>query len=65
MQNEATLVTDTFLVDESSAWRNYKATEYLNTLKRAVAGEFTPQEALDSFATELANEVGWEMKYPA
>ncbi|WP_099469911.1 ABC transporter substrate-binding protein [Konateibacter massiliensis] len=59
LQDEVKQVTDTFEVDESSSWRVYKDAEYRDTLKRAVSGELTPQEALDSFAKELSEESGW------
>lgn len=59
MQNELNYVTDTFMVDESSSWRNYKDNEYRDNLKRAVAGEVTAQEALDTFAKQLSEASGW------
>lgn len=62
LQNEVAQVTDTFETDESSSWRVYKDAEYRDTLKRAVSGELTPQEALDSFANELSEESGWAIK---
>lgn len=65
MQNETTYMTDTFMVDESSSWRTYKDNEYRDAIKRAVSGEITAQEALDGFASELAESSGWSMKYPA
>ena len=65
MQNETTYMTDTFVVDESSSWRTYKDNEYRDAIKRAVSGEITAQEALDGFASALAESSGWSMKYPA
>jgi alpha-1,4-digalacturonate transport system substrate-binding protein len=59
LQDEVNQVTETFETDESSSWRVYKDAEYRDTLKRAVSGELTPQEALDSFAKELSEESGW------
>ena len=59
IQGEVAYVTDTFMVDESSAWRNYKDNEYRDYLKRAVAGEMTAKEALDAFANELAESSEW------
>jgi alpha-1,4-digalacturonate transport system substrate-binding protein len=50
------------MVDESSAWRNYLDNEYRDNLKRAVAGEITPQQALDDFAKNLSAKSGWQMK---
>lgn len=64
MQNETAYMTDTFMVDESSSWRTYKDNEYRDAIKRAVAGEVTAKEALDGFATQLAESSGWSMKYP-
>lgn len=61
LQDEVKQVTDTFETDESSSWRVYKDAEYRDTIKRAVSGELTPQEALDSFAKELAEESEWEI----
>ena len=61
IQGEVAYVTDTFMVDESSAWRNYKDNEYRDYIKRAVAGEMTAQEALDAFANELSESSGWEI----
>ena len=63
IQREAELVTDTFMVDESSSWRTFKNDEYRDTLKRAVAGELTPEEALTGFARDLSEASGWSMKY--
>lgn len=63
IQNEVNYVTDTFMVDESSSWRNYKDNEYRDSLKRAVAGEKTALEALEGFAKELAESSGWVMEY--
>lgn len=59
MQNELNYVTDTFMVDENSSWRNYKDNEYRDNLKRAVAGEVTAKEALDEFAQQLSESSGW------
>lgn len=59
IQNETNYVTDTFMVDESSSWRTYKDNEYRDAIKRAVAGEITPQEALDGFAKALSESSGW------
>ena len=59
IQGEVEYVTDTFMVDESSAWRNYKDNEYRDYIKRAVSGEMTAQEALDAFANELSESSGW------
>lgn len=61
MQNELNYVTDTYMVDEASSWRVYKNNEYRDALKRAVAGEVTPQEALDNFAKELSESSGWSI----
>lgn len=63
MQQESEYVTDTFMVDESSSWRIYKDNEYRDILKRTVAGELTAQEALDTFAKELAESSGWSKAY--
>ncbi|MGL5437105.1 MAG: ABC transporter substrate-binding protein [Lachnospiraceae bacterium] len=63
IQNEANYVLDTFMVDESSSWRNYKDNEYRDSIKRAVAGEKTAQEALDGFAKDLAESSGWTIAY--
>lgn len=61
LQDEAGFVTDTFMVDESSAWRTYKDNEYRDYIKRAVSGEMTAKEALDAFAKELSESSGWAM----
>ena len=63
MQNETNYVTDTFMVDEGSSWRNFKDNEYRDALKRAVSGEITPQEALDGFAKQLSEASNWKMEY--
>ena len=63
MQQESEYVTDTFMVDEASSWRIYKNNEYRDILKRAVAGELTAQEALDTFAKELAESSGWSIAF--
>lgn len=59
LQNEVNYVTDSFMVDESSAWRTYKDNEYRDYLKRAVSGELTPKKALDAFAKELSESSKW------
>ena len=59
IQGEVAFVTDTFMVDESSAWRNYKDNEYRDYLKRAVSGEMTAKDALDAFAKELSESSNW------
>jgi alpha-1,4-digalacturonate transport system substrate-binding protein len=61
LQEEVSYVTDSFMVDESSAWRTYKDNEYRDYLKRAVSGELTAQKALDSFAKELSESSKWEI----
>lgn len=61
LQDEVAQVTTTFETDESSSWRVYKDAEYRDTLKRAVSGELTPQEALDTFAKELSEASGWSI----
>ncbi len=61
IQKEVEYVTDTFFVDESSAWRNYKDNEYRDYLERAVAGEMTAEQALTAFAKELAESSEWEL----
>ena len=63
MQNETNYVTDTFMTDESSSWRNYKDNEYRDALKRAVSGEITAKEALDGFAKQLSEASDWSMAY--
>lgn len=62
MQAEMAHVTDQFLVDEESEWRNYLDNEYRDYLKQAVSGEMTAKEALDTFADELAKKSDWEVK---
>ncbi len=62
LQDEATLATNTFLIDESSSWRLYKDSEYRTYLQRAVSGEMTPKETLDTFANELSEASGWDIK---
>ncbi|MDO5415665.1 MAG: sugar ABC transporter substrate-binding protein [Lachnospiraceae bacterium] len=61
LQNEVGYVTDTFMVDESSAWRTYKDNEYRDYIKRAVSGELSAKDALDAFAKELSESSKWEM----
>lgn len=61
LQKEVSYVTDTFMVDESSAWRTYKDNEYRDYIKRAVSGEMTPKDALDAFAKELSESSGWAL----
>lgn len=61
IQGEVSNVTDSFRVDESSAWRTFKDNEYRDYIKRAVSGELTPQQALDSFAKELSESSNWEI----
>ena len=61
LQEEVGYVTDTFMVDESSAWRTYKDNEYRDYIKRAVSGELSAKDALDSFAKELSESSGWSI----
>jgi alpha-1,4-digalacturonate transport system substrate-binding protein len=62
LQAEVKSITDTFMIDESSAWRQYLDNEYREYLKQAVSGELTAKEALDSFAKDLAEKSEWKMK---
>ena len=62
LQAEVKLVPDSFMVDESSAWRNYLDNEYRDAMKQAVSGEITAKQALDGFAKELAEKSGWSIK---
>lgn len=62
MQAEMNNVTNTFLVDEESGWRNYLDNEYRDYLKQAVSGELTAKQALDSFAKDLNKKSGWKIK---
>lgn len=62
MQAEVKSVPDTFMVDESSAWRNYLDNEYRDYLKLAVSGQMTAKDALDHFAKELAEKSEWKIK---
>src|SRR5699024_11027166 len=61
IQDEMAHVTDNFMMDHAARWTNHLDSEYRDYLRRAVAGEMTPQEALDSFAEDLAEKAGWEM----
>ncbi len=40
------------MMDHAARWTNHLDSEYRDYLRRAVAGEMTPQEALDSFAED-------------
>lgn len=62
LQAEVRSVPDAFMVDESSAWRNFLDNEYRDGIKRAVAGEVSAGKALDSFARELSAKSGWLTK---
>lgn len=62
MQSDMENVTEQFLVDEESEWRNYLDNEYRDRLKQAVSGELTAKEALDSFAEDLAEKSDWKIK---
>ncbi|WP_028273212.1 ABC transporter substrate-binding protein [Atopococcus tabaci] len=62
IQNEMQNVTEEFMTDHSARWTNYLDSEYRDYLRRAVAGEMTPQEALDAFAQDLSEKAGWEIK---
>lgn len=62
MQAEMEQVTDTFLVDEESGWRNYLDNEYRDYLKQAVSGELTAEEALNAFAEDLSQKSEWQVK---
>lgn len=62
LQSELDKVSDQFLVDESSNWRNYLDNEYRDYLKQAVSGELTSKQALDDFAKDLSKKSDWEIK---
>jgi len=62
IQNEVKSVTDTFRVDESSAWRSYLDAEYRDAIKKAVSGETTAKKALDDFAKSLQDKSEWKIK---
>lgn len=62
MQSEVTKVPETFIVDESSNWRNFKDNEYRDYLKQAVNGDMSAEEALNGFAKELSEKSDWEIK---
>jgi alpha-1,4-digalacturonate transport system substrate-binding protein len=61
MLSEVRNVTQNFMVDEGSAWRNYLDNEYRDAIKKAVNGEMTPKEALDSFAEALSQKSKWKL----
>jgi alpha-1,4-digalacturonate transport system substrate-binding protein len=61
LQAEVGQVSDLFSVDESSSWRNYLDNEYRDIIRQAVFGDYTAQEALDSFAQALAEKSGWAL----
>jgi len=62
LQAEVKSVTDSFMVDESSAWRSYLDSEYRDSIKKAVSGEVTAKKALDDFAKSLSEKSGWKIK---
>ncbi|MFV0412113.1 MAG: ABC transporter substrate-binding protein [Oscillospiraceae bacterium] len=63
MQSEVQNVSDLFLVDESSEWRNYLDNEYRDAIKQAVNGDISSTEALGGFATSLAESSSWPLVY--
>lgn len=62
LQAEVKSIPDSFMVDESSAWRTYLDNEYRDSIKKAVAGEVNAKQALDDFAKALAKKSGWNIK---
>lgn len=62
LQSELDKVTDEFLVDEESSWRNYLDNEYRDYIKQAVSGELTAKDALDGFAKDLSKKSDWPIK---
>lgn len=62
LQAEVKSITDSFMVDESSAWRNHLDNEYRDIIKIAVSGQMTAKEALDSFANDLSEKSNWSIK---
>lgn len=62
IENEVKYVPDAFMIDESASWRKYLDNEYRDTLKKAVNGDSTAQEALDDFANALSQKSGWAIK---
>ncbi|WP_225420454.1 ABC transporter substrate-binding protein [Lapidilactobacillus bayanensis] len=62
LQSELDHVTDQFLVDEQSQWRNYLDNEYRDYLKQAVSGEMSAKGALDAFAQDLSKKSDWAVK---
>ncbi|AEC02487.1 ABC transporter substrate-binding protein [Parasphaerochaeta coccoides] len=63
MQAEVGKVADTFIVDESSMWRNFYDNEYRDALKQTVNGDITAEKALTDFARLLSIKSGWQMAY--
>lgn len=62
LQAEVKSVTDSFMVDESSAWRTYLDNEYRDSIKSAVSGQSTAKQALDNFAKSLSEKSNWKIK---
>jgi alpha-1,4-digalacturonate transport system substrate-binding protein len=63
LQTEVGKVSDSYIVDENSSWRNYYDNEYRDAMKQAVNGDLTAAEALNGFATKLAKKSNWKMQY--
>lgn len=61
LQEETNYVTEAFLIDESSGWRNYLDNEYRDDLKQAVNEDLTSKAALDDFAKGLSEKSGWKI----
>lgn len=61
--NELTKVPSEFITDEASQWGLYLEDEYRQSISKAVSGEITAKEALDSVAEKISKNAKWEMKY--
>jgi alpha-1,4-digalacturonate transport system substrate-binding protein len=62
-QTEVSKVTDAFITDESSSWRQYYDNEYRDALKQTVNGDLSPEKALSDFAMKLSEKSGWSLAY--
>lgn len=62
MQAEVANVTQMYIMDESSYWRDYKDNEYRDYLKQAVNGDLTATAALNNFARDLSESSRWRIR---
>lgn len=59
---EAKLIPEDYVFDTKSGYTDFAYIDYRDAIKKAVAGEQTPKEALDDFAKLLSEKMDWKLE---